>query len=190
MDLQSIISDQIKGAVLDKIAQKSGVDSNTAGSIAQEAIPAILGGLQKNSNISGGSESLSKTLDKNHDGSILDDVLGSLNNDSTTSDGSKILNHVFGKKTGTVADQISGATGSNSGAVTSVLSMLAPIIMGQLGKTKQQEGLDASGLGGLLNGQKLSDKSGILGTLNNLLDKDHDGSALDEIIDMGKNLFK
>ena len=67
--------------------------------------------------------------------------------------------------------------------------------MGYLGKQKQSQGLDASGIVNILMGARnqASNDSGMGGMaismLNNFLDKDGDGSALDDIGGMLGNMF-
>jgi hypothetical protein len=76
--------------------------------------------------------------------------------------------------------------------------MLAPIVMGYLGKQKQTQGVGADGLGGLLGGlmggaqqQQPQGSDGIMGMLGGLLDSDGDGSAMDDIASMAfKQMMK
>lgn len=189
MDLQRIIKDQITGAVLDKIAHKTGLDKKTTDNVIETALPTILEGLKKNTSKQKGAEELDKTLEKNHDGSILDNLLENVTKTATKKDGGKILDHIFGSKTKNVNDEVSKKTGADSSAVTDILSTLGPIVLGQLGKTKKEQGLDSGELGELLGKQKLNDKNGILSTLNTLLDRDKDGSAIDDILETAQNFF-
>jgi hypothetical protein len=182
MDLQSLITSQIQGAVLDKIATSSGVDTNTASSVTSAAIPLLLKGLQKNTATPKGAAALDKTLAKNHDGSILQNVGSNIGTDLMTTEGSKILGHIFGAKTDTVAKSVSKQTGATPSAVNSILGTLAPIVLGNIGKTKRDQGLNSQGIGDLLGGQKLKSSGGLLGTINDLLDSNNNGSALDDII--------
>jgi hypothetical protein len=61
--------------------------------------------------------------------------------------------------------------------------MLAPLVMGVLGRVRQQQGLDAGGLSNILQ-QETSpidrQGSGVEGLLS-LLDADADGSVVDDI---------
>lgn len=124
-------------------------------------------------------------LDRNHDGSILDDVGGFLGN-YASGPGAGILGHVFGGNQGTVEQSVSQASGLDMGKVGPLLMMLAPIVMGALGRTQRQEGLGAGDLAGLLGGatQQAGAGSPLLGVLSSVLDKDHDGSAIDDVAGM------
>ena len=64
--------------------------------------------------------------------------------------------------------------------------MLAPIVMSYLGRRKQQQCVDAGGLGGLLGGLL----GGHGGSVGSLLDRDGDGSSMDDIASMAFNYLK
>ena len=62
--------------------------------------------------------------------------------------------------------------------------MLAPLVMGALGKAQREKGLDTGGLAGMLGGeqQRAADAApGVMGMLTSFLDRDHDGSVMDDI---------
>ena len=89
---------------------------------------------------------------------------------------------------------MSQQTGLGTGQVAQILMMLAPIVMGYLGQQKQSQGLNAGSLGGLLGGllggqQQQSSGNAMLDMIGGFLDKDGDGSALDDIASMAFNQF-
>lgn len=186
MDLQQIISQQIQGEVLDKISQATGTDAKSAESIAQQAIPVLLGGLQKNSKSTKGARDLNDAISKDHDGSTLSDLLGNIGNNSSLQDGSKILGHVFGGNLGKVEDAIGKSTGTNSSAANTALSILAPIVLENLGQAKAKTGTDVATI---LSGQKIDTKSGVMSIVTDLIDQNNDGNVLDDIMQMGSKLF-
>ena len=79
-------------------------------------------------------------------------------------------------------------SGLDSGSIGQILSMLAPLVMGALGREKKNQGLDAAGLMNLLGNenqavsQKVPDSMGLIGSL---LDTDNDGDVTDDIIKLG-----
>ena len=75
------------------------------------------------------------------------------------------------------------------GQVAQILMMLAPIVMAYLGRQKQEQGVGADGLGGLIGGLLGGGQSGnSMGDIaSSVLDRDHDGSSLDDIASMAFN---
>ena len=124
-------------------------------------------------------------------GSLLTDAPGP--GSAKTVDGAGILGHILGAQRPQVEQNVAQASGMDLSKVTQLLPMIAPLIMGALGKAKQQNGLDAGGLGALIAGassmlggaQQAPAAGGGLGgaVLGGLLggDKDGDGSMLDDI---------
>src|SRR5690606_38980796 len=96
------------------------------------AAPVLLGLLQKNASTSEGASSINKALEK-HDGSILDNLSGLLGSD-TLSDGKGILGHILGNKQNSLEKSISKKTGVSAVNVSKIITMIAPIVMGYLGK--------------------------------------------------------
>ena len=191
MDIKQAILDQLSGAATEKIAAKNGVSPKTADSTVQNAVDALLSGLQHNVQ-NGGADALNTALAKKHDGSILADITGAVANGSVAKDGNNILGHIFGGQTGAVAKHVGKASGVDSSVASSVLSALAPIVLGQLGQAKQSGGLDAGGIAQEVLRQKTrgSSGSGVGGIITGLLDQNKDGSVVDDVIRMGTNLFR
>jgi len=74
-----------------------------------------------------------------------------------------------------------------------VLETLAPLVMGSLGKTQQENGLDASGLSNYLNVQQQEAQTtapNAMGVLSSMLDQNKDGSSLDDLQRMAAKFFK
>lgn len=155
MDIKQTILDQLSGQATDTIAAKERIDSGSANAAIDAALTAILSGLQQNVTESNGAEKLDGAVGKDHDGSVLDDIIASIQSSDVQSDGADILSHVFGSKKGKVASKVAKESGVSTSTATDIMGTLAPIILGQLGKSKQSGGLDAGGLASEILRQQL-----------------------------------
>jgi len=153
-NLTSVLMKTLGQGGLDMMAQKAGVQSNQAASALEGIIPSILGGMAKNTREESGAGSLLGALDKDHDGSVLDDIGGFLGGDAAGGIGSGILKHVLGGNRASVENGIGQKTGMNSSQIGSLMNMVAPLIMGYLGKQKRQNptSMNNSGIGSMLEG--------------------------------------
>ncbi len=163
MDLKQILLDQLSGSAADSLGSRNGLDASQTNSAMDSALTAILSGLQQNVSSSDGANKLDKALANDHNGSVLDDIVSSVGSAGTQADGTKILSHIFGSKKGKVADSVAKDAGVSNAAAGDILSTLAPIVLGQLGKQKQSGGLDAGGLMNILLGQNTGQGNGGLG---------------------------
>ena len=136
---------------------------------------------------------MNNALESKHDGSLLDNlgnVLGGGNLSDLLTDGGGILGHVFGNKVDVVESGIAKKAGISTDKMGAIIKMLAPVVMAYLGKEKATNNAKASDLGSLLGGliggstPKKRSKGGLLGVVSGLFDKDKDGSAVDDILDM------
>ncbi len=187
----------ILGSVLgnqqvDRIGNKVGLDSATIGKIVAAALPLLISALAKNSSSQRGAQDLHNALVKDHDGSILDDI-GGLLGGTVNANGSGILGHIFGNKQQQIQRSLGASTGVDGAAVGQVLEMLAPVVMGALGKQTASEGLGADGLAGMLKGEAQAASQNApdaLGSLIGMLDTDKNGSVLDNVVGIFGKLFK
>lgn len=163
MDIKQVLLEQLSGAAAEKLGSRNGLDGNSTNSAMDSALSAILSGLQQEAASSKGAKKLDTALANDHSGSILDDLAGAVGSDSTKLDGSKILEHIFGKNTGKVTDSVAQNSGVSGAAASDILATLAPIVLGQLGKQKQSDGLDVGGLVNILLGQKSGKGDGGIG---------------------------
>ena len=172
--ITDLLNSDMGKELVSSISQKTGIDASQASSVVSSGLPALMGAMQNNLSSSDGASGLLGALTSGkHDGSILDNLGGFLNG-GDFSDGSKILGHVLGGKQDTMVQGLSSKTGVDSSIISKILPMLAPIVMGYLGKQTKSKGVsngsDLSGmLGGLLGG------SGGNSILTSVLDQNGDG---------------
>lgn len=199
--LQDLLGQEQGDQAVSEISTGTGVDSSLVGSVVQAALPTILSGLATNAATPSGAEDLNKALTQ-HDGSILDNlgglagmVLGG-GDPPPEADGGGILGHIFGGSDETVAQDVSQKTGVSTGQVIQILMMLAPIVMSYLGRQKEQTGVGPDGLGSLIGGllgggqPRSAAAGGITGMAEAMLDRDHDGSAVDDIASLAMDYLK
>ena len=190
--ITQMIMQQLSGGASRAIAQRLGVNESTANTAVQVAVPLLLAALARNASAPQGAESLHQAINKDHDGSILDNLTGYLGNPQSAN-GAGILSHVFGGQRPAIENNLAQATGMDQGSAGSLLETLAPVVMGAVGQAQQQNGLDPSGLSNLLNKQEQqaeANSPGVMGMLNSMLDQNKDGSAMDDLQRMAGNFFK
>jgi hypothetical protein len=186
MNLQDILSENINQDTISSMSQMLGADEGSVGNAVQAALPMMIGALARNSAQAEGAQALDTALAKDHDGGILEDLMGYLGG-ASSGPGTGILGHIFGGKQPVVEQGISQQSGLDMATVGRLLVMLAPIVMGALGKAKRQQGLDAGGVAEVLETerqQQVSNGSPMMDMLSQILDRDHDGSSMDDIFRM------
>lgn len=149
MNLIDLLTGNTGNQVAEQAENKFGISKNQIIALLAVATPLVISYLRNKSQDAKEAEALSNALDKDHDGSILDDTSQL---DNRQDEGGSILSHVFGNQKNTVENQLSQNTGISIDKIGPILAMLAPVIMGYIGKEKQQNNVGAGGLGDLLGG--------------------------------------
>ena len=160
-DLLNQILGQVGGQGLAAIASQIGASETQTKSAMEGIVPSLLGAMANNSRTEQGAQGLLDALDADHDGSIFDDVIGFVGN-FQQGPGQGILNHVLGGKQTVVEQGISSKTSLSSSQINSLLQIVAPMILGYLGKQKKQatSGFDIGDIAQLLGGMtQQADKS-------------------------------
>ena len=192
-----LLDGQLNEGLIDQLSQQlGGANKQQTATAATGIMSTLMSAMAKNASTPEGANALSNALDNDHDGSVLDNIMdllgGSAQPQNTRAmNGAGILNHVLGGKQNGAINMISQLSGLNSGQTGSLMTMLAPMVMGALGRTKREQGLDAGGLSSLLNGtvQTANAKRQEMGMIGKFLDQDGDGSFMDDIAGMGMNLL-
>ena len=190
--ITQIITQQLGGNAARTIAQRFGISETTANAAIQMGVPLILTALARNASQPQEAQNLHQAVATDHDGSIMDNVMGYLQNPQSAN-GAGILGHVFGSQQPAIENNLAQATGMDQSSAGGLLETLAPLVMGSLGKAQQQNGLDASGLSNLLNNQQQEAQAnapGAMSMLSSLLDQNKDGSSMDDLQRMAASFFK
>ena len=190
MNLEAILNQALNRDTINQMSQALGTDEGTTETAVQTALPLLLGAMTQNSSTPEGASSLLTALDNDHDGSILNDLGGFLGG-YESGPGSGILGHIFGEKLGAAQNGVSQASGLDFGRVARLLMMLAPIVMGALGKSRQQGQIDQTSLPDVLGGaaRQTASNSPISDILTGMLDSNRDGSSLDDLLRMAGGLL-
>jgi hypothetical protein len=177
-----MLNQQLGGDAVQQISRQLGVDEQTASNAISAALPMLLGGLARNSANPQGADALASALAQ-HDGSVLDNLSGFLGSGANSGLGASILGHIFDGRDNAMANVLGQATGLNMGSTASLLAMLAPVVMGALGKVQRQQGLDSGGLANVLQDDhaRLEQASPGLSGFTRMLDLDGDGHIIDNI---------
>ncbi len=200
IDFNSLLQGQLSDDLIEQFSQQlGGVEKEKTATAATAIVSTLTAALARNASKPEGAEALANALERDHDGSVLDNIMDFIGGNqepepaqSKALDGMGILNHLLGNKQNTAVSMISQLSGLGGEQTNSLMSMLAPVVMGALGRQKRQQGLDVGGLVSLLSGGVSQTKSQnpMLNMAMSFLDSDGDGSIMDDIGGMGVNLLK
>ncbi len=190
--LHDILGQLVQPGTVDAVSQKTGIAPGSAATVIASALPLLVAGLARNAQSPDGASSLASALTRDHDGSVLDNLAGFLGSGQAASAGAGILGHVFGSRTETMSSALGRTAGVDAGQAQQVLAMLAPLVLGALGRTTRQEGLAPDALAGRLQAERdeLQSASPVGGLVMQWLDQDGDGSVLDDLGDMAKRFMR
>lgn len=226
-ELMQILGQALDGQAVDQISNQLGMDRDSAQNAIGLAIPVLVGALSRNASTPEGARALESAVERDHDGSILDNlggllggggggdllggggagggllgqvlgsVLGGGGGAPAQSDGggllgggigAAILRHVLGGRQAGVEQGVGRATGLDAATVGQLLAILAPIVMGALGRARQGGG----GLDSILGGaqQEVQQQAPAANDfLTQILDQNRDGSSLDDVARMGAGIL-
>lgn len=185
--LMDLLGAALGGDTQRQLGRQIGADPQATGNAIEAALPMLLSGLTRNASDPGGADSLLGALRNDHDGSVLDD-LGSLLGGTLggrAANGAGILGHVLGDRQETAQQAVARSSGLNGAQAAQLMAMLAPIVMGVLGRAQRSQGLDAGGLSSMLRSEQASAAQAqpdLMGLATQLLDRNNDGSVLDDLM--------
>lgn len=188
MEMFQMIMSQLKNGGITEIAEKLGVSPVQAEKAVNGALPSLMTELatkSKSANAAKDDLGFLSLLDQNKDGSVMDDIMALVAKGGPNSgDVTGLVSSILGGKSDKVVSALSKSSGINPAQAGGLLSMIAPLIMQTLSKTKKEGGLDLAGMSSLLDAQKgkaqeKAKESGMGGLLD-MLDADNDGSVMDD----------
>jgi hypothetical protein len=190
--ITQMITQQIAGVAARSISQRLGVSEATTQRAVQIAVPLIVAALARNASQPKGAQELHQAVATDHDGSIFDNLMGYLGNPQAAN-GAGILGHVFGEQQAPIQNTLAQASGLDQNSAGNLLEMVAPLVLGAVGQTQQQNNLDAGGLSQYLDAQQQQTAAAapdLMGALNSMLDSNRDGSMTDDVGRILGNFFK
>ncbi len=197
MNVIELLQGQLDDNMIKQLSQHIGAGSTSqTQTAASGVISTLVAGLNKNAAQPGGADMLVSALDRDHDGSVLNDVAGFLlggreTSNASTLDGAGILNHILGSKQAGANKVLGQASGLDSDQISKLMISLAPMVLGALGKARKENAVDSTNIGDLLSGSVKSqaNQQQEMGILERLLDADGDGSVMDDIANIGMKFF-
>jgi hypothetical protein len=192
MDILELLKSQVDGNMLKQLSEQIGSDESQTGAAVNGVFSALLNGVGQNIQQPEKASGLLEALDRDHDGSILNDLAGLMGGkaqvqNQATVNGSGILGHILGGNTSKVAEMIGRMSGIDASQSGVLLEKLAPVLLGVLGKVKTENSGGGQGLLDLITKttQTHNTQTQAGGIFQKLLDKDGDGQIMDDIIGMG-----
>ncbi len=183
----NLISSRLGDTEVANLSRTIGADQAQTQQALGAALPVLLGALARNAGRPDGAQSLHSALERDHDGSALDDVIGTFG--TRQAEGAGILRHMLGDRRGAVERAVQSASGLGGDSVGKLLPAIAPLLMGALGRSRREGGLDPTALAGLLAGERQQVEGNLPRGLASLLDADGDGDITDDLAKVGKGLL-
>jgi hypothetical protein len=153
-NIVSLIMQYLTPDMIGRIANALGLDRNTAQTSISASIPALLAAFSGAAMQPGGAQRLADAA--NQQAGTLDSLANMTSRQDGFADkGSHMLASLLGGgQQNMLTSAISNFAGIGQGASGSLLGMLAPIVMGVIGKQLGSGGVDSSSVANLLAGQK------------------------------------
>ena len=177
--LLDLIASQLDDQSLGQLSNQLGTNQDSLASAIGAALPMLLGGLERNARTQAGAEALQSALNRDHDGSLLNDLSGFFSHRPTETD-ARMVEHILGPRRQAAERSLGRASGLNQETIGGLLENLAPIVMGVLGQRSRSDRLDAGQLASRLGSEArdIGDREpAAMGMVNQLLDSDGDGDV-------------
>jgi hypothetical protein len=172
MNIMSLVMQFFGPVILNKIAGSLGINSTLAQKAIAAAAPAILAGIVGRTAQPGGAKVLSDLIGKQDPGLLgkLGELIGTGKQASVVEQGTGALGQLLGNSAvGSLAGALSKQAGLGIGASNTLLGLMAPAVLGTLGREQKSASLDAAGLANMLIGQKKNITDALPGDFAKLL---------------------
>ena len=158
MNLVDLVKDQLGSNGLTRLAETLGTSRDNTSTAVNAAVPTLLTALGSVASTRDGARDLAAAVGSVDD-RVLDNLPQSLSGGGRSGlnlvdMGTKLLGSLLGGNTlSSLASTLGRSTGMGSGSMSSLLTLLAPVVLGVL-KNRTGGGADASALASLFEGQR------------------------------------
>ena len=129
-DVNSLLK-QLQGGGVQTLAKNVGANEAQVNAVLKDAVPVLIGKMSDNASTKDGAASLNKALNEHKTGDVID--AAAFLNGADKTDGDKILTHILGSDKDAATKALSKKSGLSSSKVSSILSLVAPLLLSQLG---------------------------------------------------------
>ena len=176
-----VLNTEIGEQLLGKASNETSEKKESIAAALSTAMPLILSAMKRNAQKDDGAASLDRALNSDkHNGDLLQN-LSDVDSSSLQNEGSKILDHIFGGKQSGINSTLSKTLNMDENSIASILKMAAPIILSILGSQKRKDNVSQGGLTDLIGSVLGNSASNDQSFLETILDRDGDGSVIDDI---------
>jgi hypothetical protein len=172
INLVSLVMQNLTPDMTAKIASALGIDKSPIGKAVGAAVPSLLGGFVGTTSTQEGSRKLFDAVNQQQP-DVLNSLAGTITGSgqkALVDNGTNMLSHLLGPSTvSTIASAVGTFAGLGAAESSSLLGLLAPVVIGALGKQTAAQGLNAQGLAQLLTSQKSAVASAMPSGFSNLL---------------------
>ena len=129
----------LDGNAIQALSGQLGATPQQTEGAVQAALPVLLGMLASNCQSQQECQSLARAVERDHSGGVLDQVQ-SFFRAGNTGDGLGILGHVLGSRQAPAQQELARQTGLSGSQIGTLLALLAPVVLGALGRQAQARG--------------------------------------------------
>lgn len=184
---------QLGGTTAEKLSTQLNATPTQTQQGLEEFIPIMVEAMSRNAQDEHGANSLFNAAKNDHNPSLLDNLGGLLGSGVLANTGGGILGHVLGGKNNKVAEFISKSTGMSIEQAATMMKLAAPLVMAMLSRQQQQKKMNPNDMSEMLRRStrevKQTDPKN-MGMIERMLDRDGDGSVMDEVGEMGMSMLK
>lgn len=172
-----MIQEFVEKNAKDAISKKIGISPDMLAKVDTDMIGSLIGGLTSNAK-KGDADNIVTALKKDHEWIGLDNLTWLLADGKLNGGG--ILEHVLGSQQATIEAYIAKKYKLDPKMVSSMMGMIAPVVMNYLSKERKEKNMDSKQLTTYLQQEEkaiLNDPANNTNPLINFLDKDGDGDV-------------